>query len=371
MKKQLLAVLLTITVASNMLVGCEGSAAAATTEVSTEAGVMTEASVEIPEGSSEGTTGTETESSEYKGSDTTGQIEESTTSEVDEKIAADFDAAEYLSNIPEYDGRPSIIINNNVPWFADGDITEDSFERYSDLDNLGRCGTATACIGEDIMPTESRGNIGMIKPTGWIQEKYPGIVDSEPPYLYNRCHLIGFQLTGENANERNLITGTRYMNVEGMLPYENIVADYVKSSGNHVMYRVTPVFEGDNLLCNGVLMEAYSVEDHGAGVQFCVYCPNVQPGISINFADGSNFANQVDAYSDDEYYEEENTADKEAAEESDSLSVSYIANVNSKKFHVPSCSSVADMKESNKWYFEGDREDLINQGYSPCNRCSP
>ncbi len=362
---------MTITVASNMLVGCEGSAAAATTEVSTEAGVMTEASVEIPEGASEGTTGTETESSEYKGSDTTGQIEESTTSEVEEELTADFDAAEHLRNIPEYDGKASIIVNNNVPWFTDAGITEESFERYSDFDALGRCGTAVACIGEDLMPEEPRGNIGMVKPTGWVQEKYPGIVDSEPPYLYNRCHLIGFQLTGENANERNLITGTRYMNVEGMLPYENKVSDYVKMSGNHVMYRVTPLFEGNNLLCNGVLMEAYSVEDHGTGVQFCMYCPNVQPGISINYADGSNYANQQAETYADEYNEEESIPDKAAAAGADNSSVSYIANVNSKKFHVPSCSSVDDMNESNKWYFEGSREDLINQGYSPCNRCSP
>lgn len=370
MRKQLLAALLTIAVASNMLVGCTGSATAATTEVSSEVEVSTEASVEISEIASDSTTDTEAESTEYESSESTEQIEESTAApEDEEEIIAAFDASEYLSDIPEYDGKASIIINDNVPWFTDADITDDSFESYSDLDTLGRCGTAVACVGEDIMPTEPRENIGMIKPTGWKQEKYPGIVDSEPPYLYNRCHLIGFQLTGENANERNLITGTRYMNVEGMLPYEDKVADYVKATGNHVMYRVTPIFDGDDLLSRGVLIEAYSVEDQGAGIEFNVFCPNVQPGISIDYADGSNYADQAEAVTTEEYDEEE--TDSAADEEADTPKVSYIANLNSKKFHVPSCSSVDDMKESNKWYFEGTREELIDKGYDPCKRCNP
>ncbi len=190
--------------------------------------------------------------------------------------------------IPAYSGSASIELNKNIPGFTADEITKKSYESYGELDKLGRCTSAIACIGRDLMPTEERQSIGDVRPTGWKQNKYPGVVDSDPPYLYNRCHMIGFQLTGENANEKNLITGTRYMNVEGMLPYENQVAEYVKSTGKHVMYRVTPVFTGKNLLCDGVKIEAYSVEDKGKGISFNVFCYNVQPGIEINYADGSN-----------------------------------------------------------------------------------
>ena len=169
-----------------------------------------------------------------------------------------------ISDIPEFSGDAYIAVNGNAPFFTEEDITDESFEYYGDLDYLDRCTTTVASIGRDLMPTEKRGNIGMIKPTGWQVAKYD-FVDGK--YLYNRCHLIGFQLTGENANERNLITGTRYLNIEGMLPFENMVADYVKETGNHVMYRVTPIFEGDNLIAKGVLMEGYSVEDEGDGIQ--------------------------------------------------------------------------------------------------------
>lgn len=194
------------------------------------------------------------------------------------------------NDVATFSGSPSIVINGNKPSFTDEEITSDSFEEYGDLDIFGRCTTAMACIGKDLMPTTERESIASVKPTGWNQNKYPGIVDSDPPYLYNRCHLIGYQLTGENANEKNLITGTRYMNVEGMLPYENMVANYIHSTGNHVMYRVTPVFDGSNLLCRGVQIEAYSVEDSGKGICFNVFCYNVQPGIEINYFDGSNWA---------------------------------------------------------------------------------
>lgn len=168
-----------------------------------------------------------------------------------------------LSNIPEYNGEPYIAVNGNVPFFEDTEVTATSFEKYSDLDNLGRCGVALASVGQDIMPTEERGSIGQIKPAGWHTVKYD-CVDGK--YLYNRCHLLGYQLTGENANERNLITGTRYLNVDGMLPFENMVADYVMETGNHVMYRVTPIYTGNNLVADGVLMEGYSVEDQGDGL---------------------------------------------------------------------------------------------------------
>ena len=191
--------------------------------------------------------------------------------------------------VPEYSGAPYFEINNNIPFFDESDYSETVFESYSELDILGRCGPAFACLGKELMPTEPRGDIGVVRPTGWEQEKYYGIVDSDPPYLYNRCHLIAYCLTAENANERNLITGTRYMNVEGMLPFEERIARYISKTGNHVLYRVTPIFEGNNLLASGVLMEAYSVEDRGNGVKFCVYCYNVQPGIEIDYSDGYNY----------------------------------------------------------------------------------
>lgn len=191
-------------------------------------------------------------------------------------------------NIPEYCGNAYVEINGGKPFFETEEITTKEFEIYSDLDALGRCGVAYANISRELLPTEERGEIGMVKPSGWCQEKYPGIVNSDPPYLYNRCHLIAFCLSGENANEKNLITGTRYMNVEGMLPFEERVVRYVDQTSNHVLYRVTPVFEGANLVASGVMMEAYSVEDNGKGICFCVYCYNMQPGIIIDYGTGHN-----------------------------------------------------------------------------------
>jgi len=288
---------------------------------------------------------------------------------------------EAAESAASFSGNASVAINNNVPEFTADEITTASYERYGDFDSLGRCTTAIACVGKDIMPTEERGSIGSVKPTGWDQNKYPGIVNSEPPYLYNRCHLIGYQLTGENANEKNLITGTRYFNIEGMLPYENRVAAYVESTGNHVMYRVTPIFSGNNLLCDGVKMEAYSVEDGGNGVSFNVFCYNVQPGVLINYADGSNQLDEgfnITSNETEQGLTKSSPAQTETAVEAQSeqadqppQSASYIANKNTKKFHYPSCSSVSDMKEKNKLYYEGSRDDLINQGYVPCKRCNP
>ncbi len=192
-----------------------------------------------------------------------------------------------LSAVPPYSGAPYVEVNGNVPYFTETDLTSESFEYYSDLDELGRCGTAYSSVGTDLMPTEKRGSISKVKPTGWQTAKYD-FVDGK--YLYNRCHLIGYQLTAENANAKNLITGTRYLNVDGMLPFENLVADYVKETENHVLYRVTPVFDGDNLVASGVLMEAESVEDDGDGVEYCVYVYNVQPGVEIDYATGDNHA---------------------------------------------------------------------------------
>ena len=191
-----------------------------------------------------------------------------------------------MENIPPYDGTPYVVLNDNQPSFTAEDMTDVSYEFYSDLDYLGRCGVTEACIGQDLMPTEKRGDISSVKPTGWVQNQYD-FVDGKS--LWNRCHLIGFQLAGENANECNLITGTRYLNVEGMLPFENLVADYVKETDNHVLYRVTPAFQGTELVARGVQMEAYSVEDSGDGVCFNVFCYNVQPGVEIDYATGDNW----------------------------------------------------------------------------------
>lgn len=283
-----------------------------------------------------------------------------------------------LSSVGAYTGKAHVSVNGNTPYFTADELTSTSFELYSDLDSLGRCGTVYASIGKDLMPTEERGSIGMVKPTGWHTVRYDDLVDGK--YLYNRCHLIGFQLTGENANTSNLITGTRYLNIEGMLPFENMVADYVKETGNHVMYRVTPIFEGSNLLASGVLMEGYSVEDNGAGICYCVYAYNVQPGIEIDYATGeSKLAESaqpeqtptvvVPAPTPTPDPEEQPSEEPENGNQSSQAS--YILNTNTKKFHYPSCSSVDDMKEKNKQEFFGSRDEAVAQGYSPCGRCKP
>lgn len=253
------------------------------------------------------------------------------------------------------------ILNDNVPEFSQNEITTVAFESYSDLDDLGRCGAAFACLGEEIMPTEERGSIGQVKPSGWQMAKYD-IVDGK--YLYNRCHLIGYQLSGENANEKNLITGTRYMNVDGMLPFENMVADYIKETKNHVMYRVTPVFEGDNLLAKGVQMEAFSVEDDGEGVSFNVFVNNIQPGVKIDYRDGTSKLEKENNY--DEEPEQEKKSNQ-----SESITGMYILNTNSKKFHNEDCSSVKDIKTENKETYNGTRVWLIENDYLPCGHCKP
>ena len=191
-----------------------------------------------------------------------------------------------MSSIPEFNGKDAyVVLNNNEPNFTKEDMTTKSFEKYSKLDNLGRCGVAFANVGRDIMPTEERGSIGQVKPSGWQTIKYD-IVDGK--YLYNRCHLIGYQLTGENANRENLVTGTRYLNIDGMLDFENDIADYVKKTGNHVLYRVTPIFQGSELVCRGVQMEALSVEDNGKGIKFNVFAYNAQPGVEIDYSTGKS-----------------------------------------------------------------------------------
>ena len=258
-----------------------------------------------------------------------------------------------LEGLPDYTDSPYAVIHDNQPDFPAEDLTTDSFESYSPLDLLGRCGTAYANIGVDLMPTEERESISDVTPSGWINREYNG------QYLYNRCHLLGFQLTGENANEENLITGTRYMNVEGMLPFENLVADYVQETENHVLYRVTPVFEGSELVARGVQMEALSVEDEGDGVCFNVYVYNVQPGIVIDYATGESWEANTDSPDGDS-----------AAGSSDGI-ITYVLNTHSRKFHNPDCAGVRTMSERNKEIYTGSREDLISQGYEPCGQCNP
>ena len=274
--------------------------------------------------------------------------------------------------LPSFSGDPYIAVADNIPAFSEEDYTTDSYEFYSELDALARCGLAMACIGEDLMPTEPRGNISQVKPTGWHSVQYD-IVDGN--YLYNRCHLIGFQLTGENANEKNLITGTRYLNVEGMLPFENMVADYIKETGNHVLYRVTPIFEGNNLVASGVQIEGYSVEDDGDGICFNIYAYNAQPGIEIDYATGESrlagAGTPVKTPTPAPTHTPAPTDTPAPETKEPDSGTTYILNTGTKKFHYPHCSSVDQMNEENKAEYTGNREDIIAQGYSPCGRCNP
>ena len=252
----------------------------------------------------------------------------------------------------DYAGEAYAVIDGNIPSFDESELTTEPFETYAELDALGRCGTAYANICPELMPTEERSSIGQVKPSGWQTVRYDGVVDGN--YLYNRCHLIGYQLAGENANEQNLITGTRYMNVEGMLPFENLVADYVEETGNHVLYRVTPDFEGMELVARGVQMEALSVEDNGEGMCFNVYVYNVQPGVVIDYATGESWLEG-----------------EEPNEGGEAGGFTYIINTSSGKFHDPGCSGVSSMSEKNKETYTGSREDLIAMGYEPCGQCQP
>ena len=249
-----------------------------------------------------------------------------------------------LQDMPAYNGTPYVVLENNIPAFTEDELSTYAYENYSSLDYLGRCGTAVACLGRELMPTAERESIGSVKPSGWQTIKFD-FVDGK--YLYNRCHLIGFQLAGENANERNLITGTRYMNTEGMLPFENMVADYIKETDNHVMYRVTPIYDGDNPVASGVTMEAYSVEDHGEGICFYVYCYNVQPGVTIDYTTGNAVA----------------------AEMPEGEQGSYILNVNSKKIHKADCDAAHNISDKNRQEYDGSLEILLLQGYETAGCC--
>lgn len=297
---------------------------------------------------------------------------------------------------PPYANSPSVEVNENVPFFSNDELDLSPLEEYSDLDALGRCGTAVALVGPETMPTERRESIGMVKPSGWRITEYDWI---DGGYLFNRCHLIAYSLAGENDNQLNLITGTRSMNTQGMLPYEERVASYVDRTHNHVLYRVTPVFEGDNLVASGVLMEAQSIEDSGKGVRFCVWCHNVEPGVVIDYATGDSRAGDpatesfadasgdgasaaaaqgggvvaLKAESSEAASESQSASEPSQSEASDSpeAEVTYVLNTNTHRFHYPDCPSVKTIKDKNRQDFDGTREEAIAMNYKPCGVCKP
>lgn len=260
------------------------------------------------------------------------------------------------STLPAYSGTAWTVVNDNQPNFSVSELTTKAYEKYSSLDSLGRCGVAIASCGKEIMPgaNEERGSISSIKPTGWVQKSYSGVSGG---YLWNRCHLIGWQLSAENANRQNLITGTRYMNINGMLPFENMVADYIRETGNHVAYRITPIFEGRNLVCSGVQMEAYSVEDDGDGICFNVYCYNVQPGITINYATGDSSGPSNESSSKPST-EQTPSNDNQAA----SGDMVWIPNSGSKYHSRSGCSNMKNPRQVTK-------QEAENEGYEPCKKC--
>lgn len=296
------------------------------------------------------------------------------------------------SNQKHSAGDAFIELNNNIPMFSDEEkMSTEAFERYSDLDDKGRCGVAFANICQELMPTKERGDIGDIKPSGWHTVKYNEVIEDN--YLYNRSHLIAYSLAGENSNEKNLITGTRFLNQETMQIFELKVLDYVNNTGNHVLYRVTPVFDGDDALAKGVQMEAWSVEDNGKGICFNVFCFNIQPYIDIDYSTGDSSISK-------EYYVKENTdsnknidinendindvevdtsrdnteADNNSEETTEALGfedmvTDFVVNTNSGKIHSPNCRSVNDMAEHNKWEYTGTLNELKQMGYVPCSRC--
>lgn len=339
-------------------------------------------------------TAAETKKSEKKSSQTTKKTSgkktdsaKKTTGKTAKKVS--------LKDIPAYSGKAYVEVNGNKPYFTKKDLTQKAFETYSALDSLGRCGVAYANVCLETMPTEKRGAIGMIKPTGWHTVKYDHV---DGKYLYNRCHLIGYQLTAENANNRNLITGTRYLNVDGMLPFENMVADYVKETENHVLYRVTPMFDGDDLVAKGVLMEAKSVEDNGSGISYCVFVYNVQPGVTIDYATGeSHLSSQkaVETTSSAKSSNRKSTsksgtssgysskktsgtaasttassqkASKSTASSASSQSMEIRGNSNSKIYHCPGQAYYDRMKDSKNLVIFHSEKEALAAGYRKAKR---
>ena len=303
-----------------------------------------------------------------------------------------YDSSDFLADIPEYAGYAFCYVNGNKPDFREDEIWKATQESLDPLDDLGRCGTANSCIGRDGMPTEGRGDISEVHPTGWHTDRYDFV---EGEALYNRCHLIAHQLSGDDAVPRNLITGTSYMNRDGMLPFEVTIGDYVRATGNHVMYRVTPIFSGDELIARGVHMQAISVEDGGEDLAFNVYCYNVQPGIDIDYKTGDNELSEdktlLEDYQAGKFAMTPNTlgvipdaegtaaaseeaqapASGDGQNDGNSHEVTYVLNTNTHKFHYPDCKSVNAMKDKNKEYTSETRDEVINRGYDPCGNCHP
>ncbi len=284
-----------------------------------------------------------------------------------------------LDEVPEYAGEPYTEVEGNRPGFTVKEIKEAGTDLrfFSEMDSLGRCGSAVSVVGRDTMPDGEREPIGMVRPSGWQLQKYDFIDNGG--YLFNRCHLIGWQLTGENEEPRNLITGTRYMNTEGMLPFENRVAEYVRRTGNHVLYRSTPVFRGKELVARGVQLEAYSVEDRGRGVSFNVFCYNVQPGVEIEYLDGTSRAlEQSKAVERQDAGKKESSAAEETNEEQEEYppldvpeGVTYVLNNNTMRFHRTDCRGARSIWEHNRSWFYGTREEAVEAGYVPCGMCEP
>ena len=279
-----------------------------------------------------------------------------------------------LDHIPAYAGDAYIAINGNIPFFTESDLTTKPFEIYSELDELGRCGPAFANLCQELMPTEERSYIGMLKPSGWKTVRYDDLIVDK--YLYNRCHLVAYSLAGENANEKNLITGTRYLNISGMADFEKLVSAYISITGNHVLYRVTPMFEGDDLVAGGVLMEGYSVEDGGGGICFCIYAYNVQPGITIDYATGESWRTETMRTAEPMAESGEETGAvletgtlPEKSETTNFMAEQqYIGNAKSGAFHSVLCPNLPS--EKNRVYFDS-REEAIAEGFHPCGNCNP
>ena len=357
--KSLLSIFCLIAVFVSAFAGCDSEI---TTDTTTEI-VKTTTESQITENEAEDiTAASQTEKTEE-------ETDESETEKVNKPDSVgDDNSKAVLSEIPEYSGRPYAVINDNIPSFNKYELTVKGYETYASLDRLGRCGGAVASCGREIMPKddEERGSISAVKPSGWVQAQYDCISGK---YLYNRCHLIGWQLSAENANKRNLITGTRYMNTEGMLPFENMVADYIKETDNHVAYRITPIYDGNDLVAKGVQMEAYSVEDDGEGICFNVFCYNVQPGVEIDYVTGRSRSAGSVAISPDSSDNQSSWMDVMDDKKESVIEGNYVLNTNTKKIHKTHCHNINKMNESNKQSYNGSIDDLYSQGYTTCGNC--
>ena len=363
--KSLLSILCLIAVLLSAFAGCDSeNVSESTTEI-----VETTLENQITENENEDIT-------DNSGSslNTDNKITEKETEKVNKaESVGDDNSKAVLSEIPAYSGRPYAVINDNIPSFNKYELTVKGYETYASLDSLGRCGGAVASCGREIMPKpdEERGSISSVKPSGWVQAQYDWVSGK---YLYNRCHLLGWQLSAENANKRNLITGTRYMNTEGMLPFENMVADYIRETNNHVAYRVTPIYDANDLVASGVQMEAYSVEDEGEGICFNIYCYNVQPGVKIDYSTGRSWSdgNKVETTKKPIVVVPVETTKKVVEETKKPISYNtYAYSSKSDKFHYPSCRYAKTIKAENYCEYTGDRQGMIDKGYQPCKNCSP